>query len=89
MAYISNIGSEGNTHLTFNDKENALAVVNALLADNEQGEYGQYAVMISREESLWRLDIADTFNDDYIVFGSEYYVDKYYAHEEDEDDAET
>ena len=78
MAYISSIGDRKNCCLTFNKLDNALKVVNALLFDEEcaNDRTGQYAIMVSLEENLFRLDIVDTFSDDPVVFGSAYYVEK-------------
>lgn len=86
MAYISSIGDRKNCCLTFNKLDNALKVVNALLFDEECANdgTGQYAIMVSLEENLFRLDIVDTFSEDPVVFASEYYVEKEFEGEEDE-----
>lgn len=88
MAYISSIGDRKNCCLTFEKLDNALKVVDALLSDEEcaNDKMGQYAIMVSLEENLFRLDIVDTFSDDPVVFGSSYYVEKEFEGEEDEDE---
>ena len=89
MAYISSIGGMKNCCLTFEKLNNALKVVDALLSDEEcaNDKMGQYAIMVSLEENLYRLDIVDTFSDDPVVFGSEYYVEKAITEgEEDENE---
>lgn len=88
MAYISSIGDRHNCCLTFEKLDNALKVVDALLSDEEcaNDKASQYAIMVSLEEGLYRLDIVSTFDDDHVVFGSEYYVEKELEGEEDETD---
>lgn len=89
MAYISSIGDRNNCCLTFEKLDNALKVVDALLFDEKcaNDKTGQYAIMVSLEENLYRLDIVDTFSDDPVVFGSEYYVEKAITEgEEDENE---
>lgn len=78
MAYISSIGDIHHTCLTFDKLENALNVVKTLLFDEEYAndKTGQYAIMVSLEESLYRLDIVDTFSDDPVIFGSAYQVEQ-------------
>lgn len=86
MAYISSIGDRKNCCLTFEKLNNALKVVGTLLSDEEcaNDKMGQYAIMVSLEENLFRLDIVDTFSEDPVVFASEYYVEKEFEGEEDE-----
>lgn len=84
MAYISSIGDEKNCCLMLEKAESAWKIISTLLSDEENTEYGQYAVLVSREEQDWRLDIVNTFSDDPVVFGSEYYVGKEFEGEEDE-----
>lgn len=88
MAYISSIGGMKNCCLTFEKLDNALKVVGTLLSDEEYAndKAGQYAIMVSLEEHLFRLDIVDTFSEDPVVFGSSYYVEKEFEGEEDEDE---
>ena len=78
MAYISSIGDIHNTCLTFDKLDNALKVAGTLLSDEEcaNDKTGQYAIMVSLEESLYRLDIVDTFSEDPVVFGSAYQVEQ-------------
>lgn len=86
MAYISSIGDNHSTALLFENIDNAMDVIKTLLRDEEQAKenVGQYAIMVSLEENLFRLDIVDTFSEDPVVFGSEYYVEKKFEGEEDE-----
>lgn len=86
MAYISSIGDNHSTALLFENIDNAMDVIKTLLRDEEQAKenVGQYAIMVSLEENLYRLDIVDTFSDDPVVFGSSYYVEKEFEGEEDE-----
>lgn len=85
MAYISTIGDNHSTALLFENIDNAMDVIKTLLRDEEQAKenVGQYAIMVSLEEHNVRLDIVSTFNDDPVVFGSSYYVEKEYEGEED------
>ena len=86
MAYISSIGNIHHTCLTFDKLDNALNVVKTLLLDEEYAneKTTQYAIMISLEESLYRLDIVDTFSDDPVIFGSAYQVEQEMKEEDDE-----
>lgn len=84
MAHISSIGGRGNCCLMLEKAESAWKIISTLLSDEENTQYGQYAVMVSREEQDWRLDIVNTLGDDPVVFGSEYYVGKEFEGEEDE-----
>lgn len=86
MAYISSIGDIHSTALLFENVDNAMDVIKTVLRDEEQAEenVGQYAIMVSLEEHNVRLDIVTTFDDDPVVFGSEYYVEKEFKGEEDE-----
>jgi len=86
MAYISSIGDNHSTALLFENIDNAMDVIKTLLRDEEQAKenVGQYAIMVSLEENLFRLDIVDTFSEDPVVFGSKYYVEKEFEGEEDE-----
>ena len=86
MAYISSIGNIHHTCLTFDKLDNALNVVKTLLLDEEYAneKTTQYAIMISLEESLYRLDILDTFSDDPVIFGSAYQVEQEMREEDDE-----
>lgn len=86
MAYISSIGDIHHTCLTFDKLDNALNVVKTLLLDEEYAndKTTQYAIMVSLEESLYRLDIVDTFSDDPVIFGSAYQVEQEMREEEDE-----
>lgn len=86
MAYISSIGNRGDCCLMLEKAENAWKIISTLLSDEENTTYGQYAVMVSREEQGWRLDIVNTLSDDPVVFGSEYYVQKEFEGEEDENE---
>lgn len=78
MAYISSIGDIHHTCLTFDKLDNALKVVGTLLLDEESADdkTGQYAIMVSLEENLFRLDIVDTFSEDPVIFGSAYQVEQ-------------
>ena len=86
MAYISSIGDIHHTCLTFDKLDNALNVVKTLLLDEEYAneKTTQYAIMVSLEESLYRLDIVDTFSDDPVIFGSAYQVEQEMKEEDDE-----
>ena len=89
MAYISSIGDNHSTALLFENVDNAMDVIKTLLRDEEQAKenVGQYAIMVSLEENLYRLDIVDTFSEDPVVFGSAYYVEKAITEgEEDENE---
>ena len=88
MAYISSIGDNHSTALLFENIDNAMDVVKTLLRDEEQAKenVGQYAIMVSLEEHNVRLDIVSTFDDDPVVFGSAYYVEKEFEGEEDENE---
>ena len=88
MAYISSIGDNHSTALLFENIDNAMDVIKTLLRDEEQAKenVGQYAIMVSLEENLYRLDIVDTFSEDPVVFGSSYYVEKEFEGEEDADE---
>lgn len=70
MAYISSIGDKDNCCLMLEKAESAWNIISTLLSDEENTTYGQYAVMVSREEQDWRLDIVNTFSDDPVIFGS-------------------
>lgn len=78
MAYISSIGDNHCTALLFENIDNAMDVIKTLLRDEEQAKenVGQYAIMVSLEESLYRLDIVDTFSEDPVIFGSAYQVEQ-------------
>lgn len=90
MAYLAYIDHRGDDGLTFANKENALQVVSAILADNEQEDkYGSYAVMLSREEQLWRVDFRYTDESDPVVFENAYYVDKHYEEDPEDDEVPT
>lgn len=87
MAYISSIGDIHSTALLFENFDNAMDVIKTVFRDEEQAEnmVGQYAIMVSLEEHNVRLDIVTTFDDDPVVFGSAYYVEKEFTKgEEDE-----
>ena len=86
MAYISSIGDIHHTCLTFDKLDNALNVMKTLLLDEEYAneKTTQYAIMVSLEESLYRLDIVDTFSDDPVIFGSAYQVEQEMKEEDDE-----
>lgn len=86
MAHISSIGDNHSTCLVFENIDNAMDIIKTLLRDEEQAEenVGQYAIMVSLEEHNVRLDIVTTFDDDPVVFGSSYYVEKEFEGEEDE-----
>ena len=87
MAHISSIGNRSGSCLMLEKAESAWKIISTLLSDEENTAYGQYAVMVSREEQDWRLDIVNTFSDDPVVFGSAYYVEKAITEvEEDEID---
>ena len=88
MAHISSIGDNHSTCLVFENIDNAMDVIKTVLRDEEQAEenVGQYAIMVSLEEHNIRLDIVTTFDDDPVVFGSSYYVEKEFEGEEDEDE---
>lgn len=88
MAHISSIGDNHSTCLLFENFDNAMDVIKTVLRDEEQAEdmVGQYAIMVSLEEHNIRLDIVTTFDDDPVVFGSSYYVEKEFEGEEDEDE---
>ena len=88
MAYISSIGNNHSTCLLFNDIENALKVTQTLLCEEQRGSdrIGQYAIMVSLEESLYRLDIVTSYEDDFVVFGTYSDVEEAFTEGEDEDD---